>query len=102
MHVLADGVGIRHEREKVRHDGAPVLDGIADRVLHEAICDENPERREIARNRRDPDRRAVDFRREAIPAEDPDAEERRFEEERRQRFECERRAEDVAHEARIL
>ncbi len=44
----------------------------------------------------------MDFRREAIPAENPDAEERRLEEECRQRLECERRAEDVAHEARIL
>ena len=40
--------------------------------------------------------------RELVPAEHPNAEERGLEEERRQRLKRERRAENIAHEARVL
>ena len=49
----------------------------------------------------DPERREVEARREPVPAEDPEAEERRLEEERRQALDRERRAEDVADELRV-
>ena len=49
----------------------------------------------------DPQRRQVQARREAVPAEDPEAEERRLEHERGQSLHRERRPEDVAHELRV-
>ena len=49
----------------------------------------------------DPERRQVQARREPVPAEDPEAEERRLEHERGQALDRERRAEDVADELRV-
>ena len=49
----------------------------------------------------DPQRRQVHARREAVPAEDPEAEERRLEHERGEALDRERRAEDVADELRV-
>ena len=46
-----------------------------------------------------PDRREVDLRIEPTPAEDPQSEERRFQEERHQALHRERSAEDVTDEA---
>ena len=71
-------------------------------MLHEGVRDEDPERREVARKCDDPDAEAVDLLRELIPAEEPDAEEGRLEEEGCERLKRERRAEDIAHEAGIF
>ena len=49
----------------------------------------------------DPDRRQMQARRQPVPAEDPEAEERRLEEERGEPLDRERRAEDVADELRV-
>ena len=48
-----------------------------------------------------PDRREVDAPRQSIPAEDPEAEERRLEHERREPLDRERRAEDVTDVLRV-
>ena len=102
MRDLADDVVIREERAEVRHDGAAAFDGIARRMLHEGVGDDDPERREVAADGDEPHRHAVEFRRQFIPAEDPDAEERRLKEEGGERLQGERCTEDVAHEARVL
>ena len=49
----------------------------------------------------DPERRQVQARREPVPAEDPEPEEGRLEEERGEALDRERRAEDVADELRV-
>ena len=50
----------------------------------------------------DPDDREVEASRQLVPAEDPEADEGRLEEEREQALERERRAEDVADEPGVL
>ena len=44
VRVLAEDVRIGDEREEVIHHGAPVLDRVTDRVLHERVRNENPKR----------------------------------------------------------
>ena len=93
---------VRYELAKARHLRATVGKRVADRVLHERVCDKNPKRGEVAADGDQPNARAVRLLRELVPAEHPDAEERGLEEERRQCLERERCAENIAHEARIL
>ena len=71
----------------------------SDRVLHEGVGGEDEVRRQQRAGGRDPDGGEVQLRGEAVPPEDPQAEERRLEEEGEQTFDRERRAEDVADEA---
>ncbi len=72
------------------------IDPVADGVLHPRVRREDEVRRRGRADRDDPDRREVDFRPQAIPAEDPQTEERGLEEERGEPLHRERRAEDVA------
>ncbi len=74
----------------------------ADRVLHPRVGGEDEVRGEVGAERDEPDRREVDLLGQLVPAEDPQAEERRLEEEGRQGLHRERRAEDVADEPRVL
>ena len=78
-----------------------VHDLVADRVLHPRVRDEDEVRRHPRAGHGDPERRQVQPRREPVPAEDPEAEERRLEDERGQPLDRERRAEDVADELRV-
>ena len=58
--------------------------------------------RDVGADREEPHGREVDLLRQAVPAEDPQAKERRLEEERDERLHRERRAEDVADVARVF
>ena len=75
---------------------------VADRVLHEGVGGEDEVRRQQRADGGDPDGGQVELRGESIPAEDPQAEERRLEEEGEQAFDRERRPEDVADEAGVV
>ena len=91
----------REQRPDASQHGLAVLDLVADRVLHERVCDEDEVGRHPAREHRDPQRRQVQARREPVPAEDPEPEERRLEEERSQPLDRERCAEDVPDVLRV-
>ena len=104
------GVGERGERHRVGEDGEEVghlgasavfshLE--ADRVLHEGVRGEDEVRGEPGADRGDPDAREVQALGQLVPAEDPQADEGRLEEEGHQALEGERGAEDVADEARV-
>ena len=86
------------QRPDARQHRLPVLDLVADRVLHERVRDEDEVGREPGADHCDPQRREMEPRREAVPAEDPEAEERRLEEEGGEALDRERRPEHVADE----
>src|SRR5206468_10932693 len=71
------------------------------RILHERVGDEDEVGGHPGPEDGDPERREMEARRELVPAEDPEAEERRLEEERGQSLDREWGAEDVAHELRV-
>ena len=90
---------VRYELGEARHLGASVGEYVADGMLHEGVRDKNPEGGQIAAECDEPDAGAVCLLREFVPTEHPDAEEGGLKEERRECLECERRTEDVTHEA---
>ena len=92
---------VRQERPHARELRLAVDELVADRVLHPRVGDQDEVARHPGAEHRDPERRQVDARREAIPAEDPEPEERRLEHERRKSLDRERRTEHVADELRI-
>jgi hypothetical protein len=96
--------GIGDQGKEIHQFGAArhLVDDVADRVLHPAVRKQDPERGQVRADRHQPDRSQVHLFGHASLAEDPHAEERGFEEERQQRLDGERRAEDVAHVAGIL
>src|ERR1700742_1857116 len=92
---------VRQQSAEVDQFG-PLRFGIepgADRMLHERIRRDDEERRGVHPERDDPDAGQVDQPRQPAPAENPQPEERRLEEERDQAFERQWSAEDVADEA---
>ena len=78
------------------------IDDVADRVMHPAAGEQNPQRGEEAADGCHPDREEMHALRDAPFTEDPDADEDRLEEESDQCFYGEQCAEDIADEARIL
>ena len=90
---------VGQHREDVLELGAMghVVDRVADRVLHPRVGGEDEVGRDHRANRGGPDRGEVELRRQPPPAEDPQADEGRFEEERDQCLHRERGAEDVTH-----
>ena len=72
---------------------------VANRVLHPRIRSQDEEGGEQGADRRGPDGREVHAFRQAVPAEDPQAEECRLEEEGEQALHGERRPEYVADES---
>ena len=101
MHVRAQREPVRQQRPDARQLRLAVHDLVADRVLHPRVRDQDEVRRHPRAEHGDPQRRQVHARRQPVPAEDPEAEERRLEEERGQALDRERRAEDVADELRV-
>ncbi len=90
------------QRAGVGQDGAGVgqLDavvglGVTDGVVEEAVGDQDPVRRQVRGAGDDPEQGAVDARAEAVPAEDPQAQEGGLHEERDDRLHRQRGAEDV-------
>ncbi len=92
---------------RIENDGEPV-DGIGDAVadlvpgrgLHPAVGGEDPERRERRADRDQHRGKHVDVRRDALPAEQHDAEERGFEEECRQNLVAEQGSEHISDDDR--
>ena len=96
-----DRVG-EHRADVVQHRaGSSSGRSVADRVLHPRVRGHDERRRERAAERDEPDRREVHPLRQSIPSEEPEAEERRLEEERGQALHRERRAEHVADVPRV-
>ncbi len=95
---------VGQDREEVGQLGAAggLVVRVADRVLHERVGREDEVGREHGADVDDPHRRGVQLLGDASPAEDPQAEEGRLEEEGEQRLDRERRAEDVTDEARVV
>ena len=102
MKIFAEHIGIGNQRKEVAHHRAPAFDCIADGVLHEGVGDENPKRRQVGAERDEPNASAMFCFAQLIPTENPNAEERRLEEECGQRLESERRTEDISHESSVL
>ena len=95
---------VGQHREEVGHLGAAGLRVVAeaDRVLHERVGREDEVGRQHRADVDEPHRGRVQLLGDAAPAEDPQAEEGRLEEERQERLEGERGTEDVADEARVV
>ena len=96
-HGVADEV---EEALQLRSPGDRV-DAIADRVLHPGVGRQDPEGRHDRARRDQPGRGGVEPRGEAVPAEDPQAQEGRLQEEGDQALHCQRGPEDVADEAGV-
>jgi hypothetical protein len=71
-------------------------------MLHPGVGGQDEERGHDAAQADDADGQRVDQRRQPVPAEDPQPDERGLDEEREQPFHGQRRAEDVAHEHRVV
>ena len=76
--------------------------GVANRVLHERVGGQDEEGGQDGADVHQPDRPEVNLLVDATPSEDPQAEERAFEEEGQQRLDGERCAEDVADESGVV
>ena len=74
---------------------------VADRVLHPRVGRHDEQRRQRSAERDRPDGRQVHPPGQLVPAEQPQAQERRLQEERGQPFHGQRGAEDVADEPRV-
>lgn len=77
------------------------MDRITDRTLHKGVGRQNPERRHHRAERDQPDADHVDLFGQTLPPENPQANKRRFEEKRKQRFDRQRRPEHVTHKAGV-
>jgi hypothetical protein len=99
VHELGLRHGVGQHGEEVGHFHAHGLriEGRAHRVLHPAVGDQNPQRREIGADGHGPSRHQMTDFRKLVPAEEEQADEGGFHEERHQPFDGQRRAEDVAH-----
>ena len=95
MPELDQSVRIGDERHEIDHFGPVVAQHIADRVLHPAVGQQYPEPGQIGGERYDPYGKGMDLLRYLVPAEDPDTDEYRFEEERHGRLNGQRGAEYV-------
>ena len=103
MRVAPQEDGIGEQRPDVVELGlvGAVVRRVADRVLHPRVGRHDEGGREHRPRRHQPDAGQVRLLRQAVPPEDPDAEERRLQEEGDQALHGQRSAEDVAHEARV-
>ena len=99
---------LRHGIEEHRHEigdfhahGVRVELG-ADGVLHPAIRDQDPQRRQVGAERQKPCRDEMLHLAQLVPREEEQPDEGGFEEERHQPFDGQRRAEHVAHIMRVI
>src|SRR5262245_21197813 len=101
VQVCTKRESVRQQRPDARQLCLAVHDLVPDRVLHPRVRDQDEVPRCPGAERHDPDGCQVDARREPVPTEDPEAEEGRLEEERRQSLDGQRRTEHVADEPRV-
>ena len=94
------GLGDRVEQDRIEiidlHAHRLRVERRAHRILHPAIGDQNPQRREVRANGHGPGCGEMAKLRQLVPAEEEQADEGGFEEEGHQAFDRQRRAEDVA------
>ena len=104
-----DGVRPCEEHEPLEEDlddvgrlraAGLLVDLVADRVLHPGVRRQDEVGREPGPDPDEVDRREVNLRGQPVPAEDPQADERRLEHERADPLDREGRAEDVSHVGR--
>ncbi len=98
------GHGVEQQGTEVGqlHAHGHVVELGADRVLHPAVSDQNPERRHVRSQRHQPGDRHVLHFAQPIPAKEEQADKGRFQEERHQTFNGERRTEDIADVVRVI
>ena len=99
--VHAPGVGVGDHGHEVGQFGAAVLDHIAQRVLHEAVGQDDPQGGQVAGQHHQPDGQQMGLLAHAMPAEMPDSQKRGLQEEGHSGFDGQQGAEDVAHVFRI-
>ena len=75
---------------------------VTDRMLHEAIGRNDPDRRHVDASKNQHGRHRPEPPRNLVTVENPDACKRTLEKERHHRLDRQRRAEDIAHELRVL
>ena len=104
MHELRLCDWVENDFAEARHfhpHGFPV-ELRANRILHPAVCNQDPQcgkvRSQCQQNR---GHQVLDLA-QTIPAEEEQADERRFKEERHEPFECERCTENVANVVRVV
>ena len=105
-----DHVRVGPQEHRVREEGPDVgelglvlgVHHVAHRVLHPRVGRHDEQGRQHGGSRHEPDAGQVQLLREAIPPEDPDAQEGRLEEEGRQTLHGQWTAEDVADEAGVV
>ena len=78
---LKNAVIVKNNRKKIGKFSSPVSDGIAHRVLHETVCRQNPDAREITGCGNNPHHPCMGYGRQLFPAENPDADECGFKKE---------------------
>jgi hypothetical protein len=101
MHELQDGKLLGDDREEVGQFGATPANGVAHRILHPGIGDQDPDRREIGPDRHQPGHGGVGFGGELLPPEMPDADKGGFQEKGRRGFDRQKRTEDIPDIGRI-
>ncbi len=99
---LGDRIEQELEKRGQLHPHRREVEMRADRVLHPAIGDEDPQRREIRADGDQPGDGEMTDARQPVPAEEEESDEGGFEEERHQPFDRQRRAEYVADVMRVI
>ena len=94
--------GVHQHGADVVHAGTAVDHLNADGVLHPGVCHQNEEGGNPGAENSHEQAECVDGRLETIPTENPQTQEGRLNEEGEKAFHCQRRAEDVAHEAGVF
>jgi hypothetical protein len=86
-----DGLNMRSAKLDELHPHRVELNSAPTGILHPCVGDQDPERRQVRAQRdEERDHQVLDLA-EAVPAEEEQADERRFQEERHQSFERQRR-----------
>ena len=104
MHELGLRIRVEHHRPEVRHFHAhgQVAEFRADGVLHPAIGNQDPERRQVGANRHQEGHQQVLGFAQPIPAKEKQADHGRFQEKGHQSFNRQWRAKDVTHIVRVI
>ena len=105
------GVNEFHLRNRVKHQFGEAdhlhahgfeVEIRSDRVLHPAVGDQDPQRGQVGAESHEPGYRHVLYLAQTIPAEEEQADQRRFKEERHQTFDSQRGPEDIADVVREI
>ena len=78
------------------------VEGRSDRILHPRVGHQNPQRRQVRADGRQPGRRKVKTSGHLIPAEKHHGDERTFQKKGHNSFDCQRRSENIADEIGVI